>query len=69
MPPSPRRTAICAKAIRKLNDDCPMLLLSEPVSFVLLHPWVYNFKPHPFGYGFAKYHRIDDRARRAAGGR
>ena len=69
MPVSPGRTELCAAAIRKLGDDCPVLLLSEPIAYVLIQPWVYNFKPHPYGYGFGKYRRIDDQARKQAGGR
>jgi oligopeptide transport system substrate-binding protein len=69
LPPSPRRTELCAEMVRKLGEDCPMLLLSEPVSVVLVQPWVHNVKPHPFAYGLAKYRRIDDQARRHAGGR
>jgi ABC-type transport system substrate-binding protein len=69
MPVSPRRTDLCVAAIRKLGVDCPVLLLSEPIAYVLTQPWVYNFKPHPYGYGFGKYRRIDDAARKLAGGR
>ncbi len=46
-----------------------MLLLTEPINYTLVQPWVRNFKPHPFGYGFAKYRRIDDTLRRQMGGR
>jgi ABC-type transport system substrate-binding protein len=68
MPPSPRRTGTYVKMIRMLNEDCPVLLLTEPISFVLVQPWVHNLKPHPFPYGFGRYTRIDVEARRKAGG-
>ena len=69
MPPSPERTKIYVQMIHILNEDCPVLLLSEPISFVLIHSWLHNLKPHPIGYGFARYHRIDVAERRAAGGK
>ena len=68
MPPGPERTKIYVKMIRKLNEDCPVLLLSEPTAFVLVQPWMRNLKPHPIGYGLNRYHRIDAEARRKAGG-
>ena len=55
--------------LKMLNEDCPCLLLSEPIYFVLVHPWVHNVKPHPIGYGFGKFRRIDAQARHEAGGR
>jgi len=63
-----KRVPLYAKMIRMINEDCPVLLLSEPISFVLYHPWVYNSKPHPIGYGYLRYIRIDTAARAAAGG-
>ena len=52
-----------------LGEDVPVLLLSEPESFVLYYDWVHNVKQHPIGYGYAKYTRIDDELRRRLGGR
>lgn len=63
------RHELYGRMIRILNEDCPMLLLSEPISYALLHPWVYNFKPHPIGYGYTRYLRIDTEQRRKLGGR
>ncbi len=51
-----------------VSEDCPVLLLTEPISFVLLYDWVGNYKPHPVGYGFGKYTRIDAALRRKMGG-
>ena len=69
MPESPQRTAICAHMAQMLGEDCPMLLLTEPLSFVLFQDWLLNVKPHPVGYGFAKYQRIDTELRDRMGGR
>ncbi|MBI5725626.1 MAG: hypothetical protein HZA50_16830 [Planctomycetes bacterium] len=64
MLPCPERTLIYSKMVGMLNEDCPVLLLSQPVSFVLCHPWVSNSKPHPVGYGFFKYRRIDEQMKK-----
>jgi ABC-type transport system substrate-binding protein len=59
MMPSPARTEIYKRMTAILNEDCPVLLLTEPVSLILVQPWVHNVKPHPIGYGMYKYRRID----------
>ena len=69
MLPSPQRTALCVQMIRLLNEDCPVLLETEPIRMVLVHDWIKNVKPHPIGYGFFKYRRIDADLRRKLGGR
>jgi ABC-type transport system substrate-binding protein len=63
---SPERTDIYRRMVEILNEDCPSILLTEPIGFTLSWPWVYNVKPHPFGYGFGKYRRIDAQARTQA---
>lgn len=68
MSPSPERTDLYVKMIRILNEDCPVILLREPVGYVLAHSWMHNIKPHPIGYGMGKYRRVDAEARRKAGG-
>jgi len=69
MMPSAKRTEIYVRMIRMVSEDCPVLLLTQPVGFFLSHSWVHNIKPHPIGYGYGKYRRIDAEARRKAGGR
>ena len=63
------RVPLYVEMVRLLNEDCPVLLLTEPIMFALLYDWVSNYKPHPIGYGLGKYTRIDIAARRKAGGR
>ncbi|MBT8340709.1 MAG: hypothetical protein HKP58_15315 [Desulfatitalea sp.] len=60
MPDSPERTGIYSRMIRMISEDCPVLLLYEPENFILYHDWVKNVKPHPVGYGYMKYRRIDE---------
>ncbi|HAU39037.1 MAG TPA: hypothetical protein DCX07_15160 [Phycisphaerales bacterium] len=69
MDDTPERTALYVKMIRKISEDVPVLLLSEPESFLLAYDWVRNIKPHPVGYGFTKYRRIDAPLRAQLGGR
>lgn len=63
-----QRIALYVKMIRMLNEDCPVLLLSEPISYVLYYKWVHNLYPHPVGSGYGKYTRIDTDLRREMGG-
>lgn len=68
MQDSPARTTIYATMIRMISEDCPVMLKYEPENFVLYHDWVGPMKQHPIGYGFFKYHRIDEAKRKAEGG-
>lgn len=69
MQDSPERTKMYAEMVNMINRDVPVLLLSEPTSFVLAYDWVKNSKPHPIGYGFGRYTRIDTDLRKKMGGR
>ncbi len=68
MPNENDRLPLNVEMIRLLNEDCPVLLLSEPIYFILVYDWVNNYKPHPVAYGFGKYRRIDTDLRRQMGG-
>ena len=68
MPDTPERTKLYAKMTKIISEDTPVLLLSEPENFVLYYDWVKNVKPHPIGYGFLKYRRIDTALRQKLGG-
>ncbi len=59
MPDSPERIELYRKAERMVVEDCPAVFLMHGVAFVLHHDWLYNYKPHAFGYGLSKYRRID----------
>lgn len=69
MGPSPKRTKLYARMIGMISEDCPVILQSEPVAFLLFHRWMHNLKPHPLGFGFTKYRRVDLQERRDWGGR
>ncbi len=69
MQPSPQRTKLYAKMVNIISEDVPVLLLTEPEGYVLIYDWVKNVKPHPIGYGYTKYRRLDTELRRKMGGR
>lgn len=69
MDDTPERTALYARMVKMISEDCPVLLLSEALSFVLVYDWVSNIKPHPIGYGYLRYQRIDPVRRKQMGGR
>jgi ABC-type transport system substrate-binding protein len=69
MPDSPERTELYHKAERIVIEDCPAAFINHRVAYTLHHDWVDNYKPHVFGYGLAKYRRIDTAKRAAYKGR
>jgi ABC-type transport system substrate-binding protein len=64
MADTPERTAVYARMIRIISEDCPVMPIYEPEGFTLYYDWVSNIKQHPIGYGFLKYRRIDTNLRR-----
>lgn len=69
MQDSPQRTKLYARMVNIVSEDVPVLLLTEPEGFVLVYEWVKNVKPHPIGYGYMQYRRIDAELRRKMGGK
>jgi len=69
MPDEHDRNEVYARMVHMLNEDCPVLLLVEPMYYVLTYDWVKGYKRHPFAYGMTKHLRIDTQLRREMGGR
>jgi len=69
MSESPQRMALYVKMGRKINEDVPVLLLTEPLGLALIYEWYTNVRSHPIGYGFTRYRRIDPDLRQKLGGR
>ena len=69
LPDCPERRKLYVKMVRIISEDCPVLLLSEPISFFLTYKWMKNIKPHPVGYGYTRFRRIDTVLRKKMGGR
>jgi len=59
MPDSAERIELYRRAERIVVEDCPAVFLLHGVAYVLQHDWIFNYKPHAFGYGLTKYRRID----------
>jgi ABC-type oligopeptide transport system substrate-binding subunit len=64
LPPGPRRTQLYVKMSRKISQDVPVLLLSQPAGYLLCNDWLGNCKPHPFPIANLKHYRIDPALRR-----
>lgn len=64
MQPSNERTALYQQMADIIIEDCPWIFTSHPLSYVLNHGWVMNYKPHDFPYGMAKYYAIDSQAKK-----
>ena len=53
---------------RMVMDDYPAVMTSHRMSYVMIHDWVGNYKPHVFAHGaFGKsmYYKIDIEKRKA----
>ncbi len=57
--PSPERTIIFRQMERMVLEDCPVILNTQRVQYILYHGWLENYKPHPYLYDIMKYIRID----------
>lgn len=64
MEDSPERTGLYAELARIVIEDCPWLLLSEPLTYTLHHERLRNRKPHLFSFGMEKYYRLEASAPR-----
>ncbi|MCD4824542.1 MAG: hypothetical protein K8S55_08035 [Phycisphaerae bacterium] len=69
MADSPQRTKIYAEMVNIISEDCPVMMMTEPQSFVLYYDWVQNVVLSPIGTGYGKYRRLDVKLRKKLGGR
>jgi ABC-type transport system substrate-binding protein len=65
LPDSNLKTDLCRKAEAIVIEDIPAVFLRHGRAFLLQHNWLYNSKPHAFGYGLSKYRRIANQQRNA----
>jgi len=65
MEDGPARQVLIDRAVDLLQRDAPAVWQYFPETYVLLHDWYRNFKPHLMSKNTLKYHRVDG-ARRAA---
>ena len=45
------------------KSKTPWILGVHRLGFRLAHKWLKNYKPHPLGYGFIKYYKVDPQLR------
>lgn len=63
MQDSPERTKLYQQMADLVIEDCPWIFLHTPLSTVLKHDFVGNYKPHDFPYGMVKYRTVDQKMR------
>jgi ABC-type transport system substrate-binding protein len=62
------RIPLYVEMIHIVSEDCPVLLLSEPISYLLRYRWMKNIQPHPIRRGTGVYWKIDTNLRHQMGG-
>ncbi len=55
MQDSPERTKLYARLAQIISEDCPWIIGFHRTDFYLTHPWVKNFMPSNFPFGYEKY--------------
>ncbi len=65
MSDSPQRRRLYREMERMVMEDCPAVFMNHRINYILHHDWYKNYKPHAYGYGLAKYRRIDVNKRNA----
>ncbi len=59
LPNSNKRTKLYYKMVGYLQQQCPWIFESHPITFRLTHSWVRNYVPHDFAFCRWKYLAID----------
>ena len=59
----PERTALYRQMAEIVRQDCPWIIRSDNLDFVLWQPWSRNYKYHPLAMGLEKYQRSDESER------
>ena len=63
LPNSDKRTKLYYKMVDYLQQQCPWIFESHPITFRLTHKWVRNYIPHDFAFCRWKYLAIDKEIR------
>jgi oligopeptide transport system substrate-binding protein len=59
LPDGKEKAEIYAKMVAIVIEDCPWIFGAHRLSYVLVQPWLKNFKLNDFDYTRYKYYRID----------
>lgn len=63
MPDTPERKQKYEQMARWITDRCPWIFESHPVSFLVRHSWLENYRAHDFAFNRWKYLSVDSRDR------
>ncbi len=58
-PHGPQRTALHHQMEQLVVDDMPAVFTMYSIAYVLRHPWLENYKPHPIMWGTLKYQKVN----------
>ncbi len=64
LPNTDKRTKLYYKMVGYLQQQCPWIFESHPITFRLTHSWVRNYVPHDFAFCRWKYLAIDNEMRK-----
>lgn len=56
---SPERTQLYRQMELMALRDCPAVFVNHRVAYFVRHDWLLNYKPTVFGYGLARYYKVD----------
>ena len=68
LPDGVERTALYRRMAEIVREDCPWIIRSDNLDFVLWQRWARNYKYHPLAMGLEKYQRVDAAALPPAAG-
>ena len=62
---SSERLTLCREMVKIIIEDAPWIFTYHPMTYLVHHAWLQNYKPHDFPYGMTKYYNIDHTQRQA----
>ena len=69
LPDGKEKDDLYIKMTRMVSEECPVIMLFQPVSMGLSYEWYLNLIMHPFNNGTLKYRKIDVKLKQKLGGR
>jgi len=59
LPDGPERNAVYAKMVKLICVYVPWMVETYKMGTILMHPWLLNYRKHPFGHEPWRYVDID----------
>ena len=69
LPDGKEKDDLYVKMTRMISDECPVIMIFQPVVMGLNYEWYLNVILHPFNNGTLKYRKIDVKLKKELGGR